>query len=215
MEEFSKGSRDQGAALAIYVQIKEYQSAKADLDVARSQLISSDTVVFFTALWSMALAVLGVKVFSGAEEQVRRFRFISQRIHPMISASAIHQSIFISLGTASQFARQMALSASPTIALPGCLSTIRESLYQASESAKNSIIKEIGIQEIVRDRYLDMIDEIDQSLSSVIPKLTREKRDAREVEEQKETVKEIRKKLCDDQLVDRWDELARKLDDAC
>jgi len=215
MEELSKGNRAPEAAQAIDVQIKEYQSAKADLDVARSQLLGSDTVAFFTALWSMALAVLGVKVFSGAEEQIGRFRFISQRIHPMVSAAAIHQSIFISLGTASQCAGQLASSANTAAALRGSLPAIRESLNQASKSAKDPSINEVGLQQIVYDRYLDVIGEIDQALSSVILKLTGAKQDARDVEVIKATVNEIRKELCDDQLVGRWEELARKLDDAC
>lgn len=194
--------------------INAFQSAKRELELARAQFLNSDTITFLATLMNLVVLTIAVKVFSRADDQIKRYQLISRKINPIASSTAIRQSIFFSLGCAAQDAKQLASSPHPANALQKYLPAIRENIRQASKSGRDSSIEVVGMQRIVRNRYLDMFGEIDQALLSTASKLA-DKKDTQEVYALNATVEEIRKELCDDQLVDRWEELARKLDDAC
>jgi hypothetical protein len=210
----SAKTNDDAVKQILESQIKEYRDARAEAESARLQLLSTDTVALLLALWSIAPLILGIKVFSGAGDQIKRFRLISQNIHPMIDAAAIQQSIFMSLSEAGQYARELAHHPAPADHAQACLPLIQENLDEVDRVIKDSHLREIGVHQTVLDRFLDLIGKIDGELSAAKAHMATSNASIDVIKALLEKLDAVRAELSDARLVKNWEDLAKKLDDA-
>jgi hypothetical protein len=92
-----------------------------------------------------------------------------------------------------------------------CIPLISENLDEVGYALKESHFKEIGIHKTVQDRFLDVVGKIEDGLRTAESKSLPDYQDA--IKGLREKLGAVRRVVGDPQLVENWNQLARKLDD--
>jgi hypothetical protein len=202
---------------AIEAQLDVYRDAKYELDQARTQLLSSDTVAFLISLFSFFLAGFGITVFSRSHKQLKKLQHISSKIVPFINANTLHQSICISLGIAVNSARLLYAECINNKPNPfrDHLPSIRTCLEQVGKSARDPIVQEIGMTGVIYDRLCDLFGEVDRPLGRAIMWLRGNGKNSEDLEEVKDMLDRVRQDLCDPIYVTRWAGLVKEMKRVC